>query len=82
MKMKFNLYEQVQLTKPLLGYHFVKGDVATIVEVAKDKQGNNGYVLEFFDSNGETLQVAVVAEDSIAYPSAHAVVNYRPYMEV
>jgi hypothetical protein len=82
MKMKFNLYGQVQLIKPLLGHYFVKGDVATIIDIAKDKQGNNGYVLEFFDNNGETLQVVVVPEDSIAYPSEHAVVNYRPYMEV
>ncbi|MFM9840164.1 MAG: DUF4926 domain-containing protein [Cyclobacteriaceae bacterium] len=81
MKTEFKLYDQVQLTKPLPEYHFEKGDVAIVVDVANDKQGNKGYVLEFFDSNGETLQVVVVAEDSIAYSSAHAVANYRPYME-
>lgn len=81
MKIAFKLYEQVQLTKSLLGYSFQKGDVATIVEIAKDKAGNNGYGLEFFDNNGETLQVLVVAEDCIAHPPLHAVVNYRPYRE-
>jgi Domain of unknown function (DUF4926) len=81
MKIEFKLYEQVQLTKPLPGYHFKRGDVATLVDIAKDKQGNKGYVLEFFDNNGETLQVVVVAEDSIAHPPLHAVVNYRPYIK-
>jgi uncharacterized protein len=78
---EFKLYDQVQLTKPLPRYHFEKGDVAIVVDVAKDKQGNKGYVLEFFDCNGETLEAVVVAEDSIIYPPPHAVVNYRPYIE-
>jgi Domain of unknown function (DUF4926) len=81
MKTEFKLYEQVQLTKPLHKYHFEKGDVATIIEIAKDKEGNNGYVLEFFDNNGATLQVIVVAEDCIDHPPLHAVVNYRPYID-
>jgi hypothetical protein len=45
-----------------------------LYDIAKDKQGNKGYVLEFFENDWETLQV--VADDSIAHPSAHAVVNY------
>lgn len=81
MKVEFKLYEQVQLIKPISGYHFKEGDVAIVVDMATDKQGNKGYVLEFFDNNGETLQVVMVPEDSIAYPPPHAVINYRPYME-
>ena len=80
MKTEFKFYEQVQLTKQLPEYHFEKGDVATLVDIAKDKQGNDGYVLEFFDNHGKTLQVVVVAEDYIALPPLHAVVNYRPYI--
>ena len=55
----------MQLTKPLPEYHFVKGDVATLVDIVNDKRGGKGYVLEFFDSHGKTLQVVVVAEDFI-----------------
>ena len=79
MKTEFKLYIQVQLIKPLPEYNFQKGDVATIVDYANDKQGNKGYILEFFDSSGMTLQVVAVAEDQIALPPEHAVVNYRPY---
>jgi Domain of unknown function (DUF4926) len=82
MKTEFKLYEQVQLIKPVPEYYFEKGDVAIVIDTAKDRQGNTGYALEFFGSNGETLRVVVVAEDFISYPAAHAVVNYRPYLEV
>ena len=79
MEKPFKLYMQVQLAKPLPEYHFEPGDVATIVEVVKDKHNNTGYVLEFFDQNGHTLKVVAVAEDDIALPPEHAIVNYRPY---
>lgn len=80
MSTSFELYKQVQLTKPLPEYHFEKGDVATLVDIVNDKRGGKGYVLEFFDIHGKTLQVVVVAEDFIALPPLHAVVNYRPYI--
>lgn len=79
MKTDFKLYSQVQLIKPLPEYNFEKGDVATIVDYVTDKQGNKGFILEFFDSNGKTLQVVAVAADCIALPPEHAVVNYPPY---
>ena len=79
MKSEFKLYTQVQLVKPLPKYDFQIGDVAIIVDYANDKQGNKGYILEFFDSNGITLQVLAVPQDTIALPPEHAVVNYRAY---
>ena len=80
MQNKFELYTQVQLTKPLPEFHFEKGDVATLVDIVNGTDGNQGYVLEFFDNSGCTLQVVVVTEDFITHPPLHAVVNYRPYM--
>lgn len=79
MENKFQLYQQVQLTQALPEHHFEKGDVATIVDIITDKQHNPGYLLEFFDSNGQTRKVITVAENAIAIPPEHAVVNYRPY---
>jgi uncharacterized protein YdhG (YjbR/CyaY superfamily) len=80
MEPKFQLYSQVQLTQALPEHHFEKGDVATIVECVNDKQNNVGYLLEFFDNNGQTLKVVAVSENVIALPPEHAVVNYRPYL--
>lgn len=80
MANKFQLYQQVQLTLALPEHHFEKGDVATIVEIVADKQHNPGYLLEFFDSNGQTLKVIAVAENAVAIPPKQAVVNYRAYL--
>ncbi|GDX51456.1 hypothetical protein LBMAG27_05030 [Bacteroidota bacterium] len=60
MNTDFKLYTQVQQTKPLPEFHFEKGDVATIVDVANDKDGNIGFILEFFDNNGNIHQVVAV----------------------
>jgi len=79
MKNEFPLYSEVQLIKPLPEFHFEKGDVATVVDVVKDKNNKRGYLLEFFDSKGITIKVVAVDEDAIAAPPEHAVVNYRPY---
>ncbi len=79
METQFQLYQQVQLTQALPEYHFEKGDIATIVEIVADKQNDKGYVLEFFDNNGQTLKVIAVAKNYISLPPEHAVVNYRPY---
>jgi len=35
--------------------------------------------LEFFDCEGDTLKVVTVAEDFIALPPKHGVVNFRHY---
>ncbi len=80
MEPKFQLYSQVQLMQDLPEHHFVKGDVATIVECVSNSQNNTGYLLEFFDNNGQTLKVIAVSENAIALPPEHAVVNYRPYL--
>ncbi|MCF8461851.1 MAG: DUF4926 domain-containing protein [Flavobacteriales bacterium] len=79
MKQKFEKYQQIQLAKALPEYHFQSGDAATIVETVSNKKGEKGYVLEFFDCDGETLKVITVAEDFIALPPKHGVVNFRPY---
>lgn len=79
MEAKIKLYEEVQLTQPVPEAGFEKGDVATVVDIVKDKDGNPGYMLEFFDNHGNTLKVIAVSENSVARPPLHSVVNYRPY---
>jgi hypothetical protein len=79
MKEEFKLYSEVQLIQPLPEHGFEKGDIATLVDIIKNKEGETGFLLEFFDSNGDTLQVVAVRENFIGHPPKHAVVNYRPY---
>jgi len=74
--MNFTLYSTVILTRNLPQFGFKKGDVATVVEYVKhDLQ--NGYILEFFDADGDTLAVVPVLSSDITKPYPKAVVNYR-----
>ena len=75
---KFELYKEVQLARDLPELGFIKGDVATVVDIIT-KNGEKGYCLEFFDNHGKTLEVAVVEEDAIQKPIDHGVVHYRQY---
>ncbi len=77
---KFEKYTEVQLAKDLPELGFIKGDVATVVDVITAKNGKKGYCLEFFDNRGKTLDVVVVEEEAIQKPFDHAVVHYREYM--
>ncbi len=75
---KFELYNEVQLARDLPELGFIKGDVATVIDIIK-KNGSNGYCLEFFDNHGNTLEVAVVEEEAIQKPLDHGIVHYREY---
>lgn len=76
---KFELYKEVQLAKDLPEYGFIRGDVATIVEIIENSGKSKGYCLEFFDGQGNTLNVIIVGEKEIMLPIEHAVVHYREY---
>lgn len=75
----FELYTEIQLAKDLPELGFIKGNVATIVEVVQDVKGNYSYCLEFFDAQGNTLEVAVVDENAIQKPILHGIVHYREF---
>lgn len=77
---KFKLYTEIQLAKPLPHYGFKIGDAATVVEEVKDKEGNIGFILEFFDNEGKTLQVVPIDQTFVQHVQPHSVVNYRPYV--
>lgn len=74
--MEFALYSTVILTRNLSEFGFKKGDVATVVDFIENKT-QNGYILEFFDADGDTLAVVPVLASDITKPYPKAVVNYR-----
>lgn len=74
--MEFALYSTVILTRNLSEYSFKKGDVATVVDYIKNER-QEGYILEFFDADGDTLAVVPVLSSDIEKPYPKAVVNYR-----
>lgn len=77
----YKLYTEVQLAKSLPDLGFIEGDVATIIDNIITPENKKAYCLEFFDTQGNTLQVAIVSEDDIQLPLRHGVVNYREYIK-
>lgn len=76
--MKFKLFSTVLLVHDLPQTGFCKGDVGTIVEHLSSANGYpDGYVIEFFDNEGQTIDVVPVLESDIAYPHSKMIVNYR-----
>jgi hypothetical protein len=76
--MKFELFSTVLLVHDLPQSGFCKGDVGTIVEHIHATNGKpEGYILEFFDTEGQTIDVVPVLESDIMYPHAKMIVNYR-----
>ena len=56
------LFERVVLLNDLTGTKFIKGDVATVVEIYNRGEG---YEIEFFAADGTTLGVESVAADAV-----------------
>ncbi|AEI47555.1 DUF4926 domain-containing protein [Runella slithyformis] len=76
--MKFDLFSTVLLAHDLPESGFCKGDVGTIVEqIPSANEHSDGYIVEFFDNGGNTIDVVPVLESDIMYPHSKMVVNYR-----
>ncbi|MBF0376777.1 MAG: DUF4926 domain-containing protein [Desulfamplus sp.] len=63
--MKYNLFEEVILSKDFPKKRLKKGDVATIIEYYPISEGEDGYSLEIFNTIGDTVAVITVPESAI-----------------
>jgi len=60
------LYSRVIVTKPIPEENLSAGDVGTVVEEYRDRQGKIiGYELEIFSADGHTLAVCSVRADAV-----------------
>lgn len=63
--MRYELFEEVVLTRDVPEKGLKKGDVATVVEHHPVSDGEDGYSLEIFTVLGDTLSVITVPESAI-----------------
>ena len=63
--MRYELFEEVVLTKDISEKKLKKGDVATVVEHHPVSNGEDGYSLEIFNVLGDTIAVITVEESAI-----------------
>lgn len=60
--MKYELFQQVALTRDIPEKKLQRGDLATIVDRHPTKEGKPGYSIEIFNAMGDTIAVTVVPE--------------------
>jgi hypothetical protein len=76
--MKFEMFSRVALKTNLPRHRLRRGDLATIVEHHRGRQGQEpGYTLEVFNSLGETIAVVTVRESQIEMLTAKTILNAR-----
>ena len=75
--MKYELFEEVVLTRDIPAKRLKRGDVATIVEHHPVSGGEDGYSLEVFNALGNTIAVVTVAESVIEPLSEDEVFSVR-----
>ena len=63
--MRYELFEEVVLTKDMPEKRLERGDVATVVEHNPVSDGEDGYSLEIFNGLGDTIAVITVEESAI-----------------
>ncbi len=81
--MKFPLYSRVVLATDFPEDHLKKGDIGVVVEHLPAPDGtNDGYILEIFDAQGNTVGVLPVVESDLESPRRNTVLTFRELDEV
>ncbi len=71
--MSVELYQRVVLTRDIPVQDLCQGDVATVVEVHRDRSGTVlGCELEVFSASGEMLAVVSAPADAVRSPTKSA----------
>jgi len=63
--MKFELYQDVVLTRDLPEERLKRGDIVKLVERHVARDGEDGYGAEVFNALGQTLTVITVPESAL-----------------
>ncbi|TFI51959.1 DUF4926 domain-containing protein [Mastigocladus laminosus UU774] len=80
--MKFELYQRVALNRDLNEYQLKKGDVATLIDfVPHPSNGEQGCILEVFNTIGESIAVVIVPMSDIKQLRNNEILNVRSLVE-
>jgi len=75
--MKYELFEEIVLSRDIPEKNLIKGDVATVVEYYPAPVCEDGYSLEVFNALGDTIAVITVSESAIQSFSENEVLSVR-----
>ncbi|MVM38448.1 DUF4926 domain-containing protein [Spirosoma sp. HMF3257] len=75
--MKFNLFSRAILTKDFPQYGLKHGDMGVVVEHIARPTEEDGYIVEFFDAQGQTVDVVPFLESDLEQPRSNTILTYR-----
>ena len=75
--MKFNLFGRAILAKDFPQYALKRGDVGVVVEHVDHSTEEDGYIIEFFDAQGQTVDVVPFLESDLELPRSNTILTYR-----
>jgi hypothetical protein len=66
--MRYELFQDVILTRDLPAHGLLAGDVGTVVELHEVAGREDGYSVEFFDMTGRTVAVVALPQSALRAP--------------
>ena len=75
--MKFDLFNRAVLTNDFPQYGLKRGDVGIVVEHVERSSEEDGYIIEFFDAQGQTVDVVPFLESDLELPRSNTILTYR-----
>lgn len=75
--MKFDLFQRAVLGKDFPQYGLQRGDMGIVVEYVPRSGQDDGYILEFFDAQGNTIDVFPFLESDLDVPRPNTILTYR-----
>ena len=75
--MKFELFSRAVLNKNALLFGLKEGDMGIVVEQIIREGQEDGYIVEFFDAQGNTVNVLPVMETDLDVPRPNTILTYR-----
>lgn len=75
--MKFNLFSRAVLSRDFPQYGLKQGDVGVVVEYVDRSTEEDGYIIEFVDAQGQTVDVVPLLESDLELPRSNTILTCR-----
>lgn len=75
--MKFDLFQRAILSKDFPQHGLQPGDMGIVVEHVPRSGQDDGYILEFFDAQGNTIDILPDLESDLEIPRPNTILTYR-----
>ncbi|TVQ23096.1 MAG: DUF4926 domain-containing protein [Leptolyngbya sp. DLM2.Bin15] len=76
------LYSRISLNRDFPEYHLRRGDIATFIDIVPDPDGiEDGYILEVFNAQGDSIDVVTVPKSAVAPLRSDEILSVRSLIQ-